>query len=155
MRCVNIVFDELVRILTQLLSKQLFKRFPQLKDRFYQVVINFFRKQLSPTNKLVTDIISMESCYINTGHPDFLNGHKAMAVINDRVNAAKNPPPVDPKNRNSTLAQLPPSLEPEPTNNGFFGSFFSGKKKRSGVMEPVSGGCPLFSLCLVVQEQIY
>ncbi|KAG0356333.1 vacuolar protein sorting-associated protein 1 [Podila minutissima] len=136
LRCVNIVFDELVRILTQLLSKQLFKRFPQLKDRFYQVVINFFRKQLNPTNKLVTDIISMESCYINTGHPDFLNGHKAMAVINDRVNAAKNPPPVDPKNRNSTLAQLPPSLEPEPTNNGFFGSFFSGKKKRAGVMEP-------------------
>ncbi|KAG9323574.1 hypothetical protein KVV02_004824 [Mortierella alpina] len=134
LRCVNIVFDELVRILTQLLSKQLFKRFPQLKDRFYQVVINFLRKQLSPTNKLVQDLISMESVYINTGHPDFLNGHKAMAVINDRVNQAKNPQPVDPKNRN--VANLPPSLEPEPTNNGFFGSFFSGKKKRSGAMEP-------------------
>ncbi|KAG0375664.1 MAG: Dynamin central region-domain-containing protein [Linnemannia gamsii] len=136
LRCVNMVFDELVRILTQLLSKQLFKRFPQLKDRFYQVVINFFRKQLNPTNKLVQDLISMESCYINTGHPDFLNGHKAMAVINDRINQAKNPQPIDPKNRNSALANLPPSLEPEPTNNGFFGSFFSGKKKRPGVMEP-------------------
>ncbi|KAI1295246.1 vacuolar protein sorting-associated protein 1 [Mortierella claussenii] len=136
LRCVNLVFDELVRILTQLLSKQLFKRFPQLKDRFYQVVINFFRKQLNPTNKLVQDLIAMESCYINTGHPDFLNGHKAMAVINDRMNQAKNPQPVDPKNRNSVLASLPPSLEPEPTNNGFFGSFFSGKKKRPGVMEP-------------------
>ncbi|KAI8604261.1 Dynamin central region-domain-containing protein [Dissophora ornata] len=136
LRCVNLVFDELVRILTQLLSKQLFKRFPQLKDRFYQVVINFYRKQLSPTNKLVQDLISMESCYINTGHPDFLNGHKAMAVINERMNQAKNPQPVDPKNRNSVLANLPPSLEPEPTNNGFFGSFFAGKKKRPGVMEP-------------------
>ncbi|KAF9357297.1 vacuolar protein sorting-associated protein 1 [Mortierella sp. AD094] len=135
LRCVNLVFDELVRILTQLLAKQLFKRFPQLKDRFYQVVINFFRKQLSPTNKLVQDLISMESCYINTGHPDFLNGHKAMAVINDRMNQAKNPQPVDPKSRNSALANLPPSLEPEPTNNGFFGSFFSGKKKRSTVIE--------------------
>ncbi|KAF9571000.1 vacuolar protein sorting-associated protein 1 [Mortierella alpina] len=134
LRCVNIVFDELVRILTQLLSKQLFKRFPQLKDRFYQVVINFLRKQLNPTNKLVQDLISMESVYINTGHPDFLNGHKAMAVINDRVNQAKNPQPVDPKNRN--VANLPPSLEPEPNNNGFFGSFFSGKKKRAGAMEP-------------------
>ncbi|KAF9115682.1 vacuolar protein sorting-associated protein 1 [Mortierella sp. AM989] len=135
LRCVNLVFDELVRILTQLLAKQLFKRFPQLKDRFYQVVINFFRKQLSPTNKLVQDLISMESCYINTGHPDFLNGHRAMAVINDRINQAKNPQPVDPKNRNSAIANLPPSLEPEPTNNGFFGSFFSGKKKRSAVIE--------------------
>ncbi|KAF9297780.1 vacuolar protein sorting-associated protein 1 [Linnemannia elongata] len=134
LRCVNIVFEELVRILTQLLSKHLFKRFPDLKDRFYQVVLNFFRKQLNPTNKLVQDLIAMESCYINTGHPDFLNGHKAMAVINDRVNQAKNPQPVDPKNRN--VANLPPSLEPEPTNNGFFGSFFAGKKKRAGAMEP-------------------
>ncbi|KAG0243416.1 vacuolar protein sorting-associated protein 1 [Mortierella sp. GBA43] len=137
LRCVNLVFDELVRILTQLLSKQLFKRFPQLKDRFYQVVINFYRKQLVPTNKLVQDLISMESCYINTGHPDFLNGHKAMAAINDRMNQAKNPQPVDPKNRNSTTPALPPSLEPEAGNNGFFGSFFAGKKKKGpSVMEP-------------------
>ncbi|KAF9197206.1 vacuolar protein sorting-associated protein 1 [Haplosporangium sp. Z 27] len=118
-----------------LYNSSLFKRFPQLKDRFYQVVINFFRKQLNPTNKLVTDIISMESCYINTGHPDFLNGHKAMAVINDRMNQAKTPQPVDPKSRSSAIANLPPSLEPESTNNGFFGSFFSGKKKRSTVIE--------------------
>ncbi|KAF9338385.1 vacuolar protein sorting-associated protein 1 [Podila minutissima] len=135
LRCVNLVFDELVRILTGLLSKQLFKRFPQLKDRFYQVVINFFRKRLNPTNKLVTDLINMEGVYINTGHPDFLNGHKAMAVINDRINQAKNPQPVDPKNRHSAIANLPPSLEPEPTNGGFFGSFFSNKKKRSTVIE--------------------
>ncbi|KAG0097816.1 vacuolar protein sorting-associated protein 1 [Podila epicladia] len=135
LRCVNLVFDELVRILTGLLSKQLFKRFPQLKDRFYQVVINFFRKRLNPTNKLVTDLINMEGVYINTGHPDFLNGHKAMAVINDRINQAKNPQPVDPKNRHSALANLPPSLEPEPANGGFFGSFFSNKKKRSTVIE--------------------
>ncbi|KAG0345744.1 vacuolar protein sorting-associated protein 1 [Podila humilis] len=134
LRCVNLVFDELVRILTQLLSKQLFKRFPQLKDRFYQVVINFFRTRLNPTNKLVSDLIGMEGVYINTGHPDFLNGHKAMAVINDRINQAKNPQPVDPKNRNAAHA-LPPSLEPETTNNGFFGSFFSNKKKRSTIIE--------------------
>ncbi|KAF9999382.1 vacuolar protein sorting-associated protein 1 [Modicella reniformis] len=135
LRCVNIVFDELVRILTQLLAKSLFKRFPQLKDRFYQVVIGFYRKQLTPTNKLVSDLISMEGCYINTGHPDFLNGHRAMASVHDKMNQAKNPPPVDSKGRTPAIANLPPSLEPEPTNNGFFGSFFSSKKKKSGSME--------------------
>ncbi|KAG0265798.1 vacuolar protein sorting-associated protein 1 [Actinomortierella ambigua] len=137
LRCVQLVYDELARILTQLLSKSLFKRFPQLKDRFYQVVINFFRKQLLPTNKLVQDLINMESCYINTGHPDFLNGHKAMAVIHDRFNQAKNPPPNDPKGRNSSaLNNVPNSLEIENQNSGFFGSFFSNKKKKAGVMEP-------------------
>jgi len=40
-----------------ILFLQLFKRFPQLKDRFHQVVINYYRKQLGPTNKLVQDLI--------------------------------------------------------------------------------------------------
>jgi replication fork clamp-binding protein CrfC len=76
LKCVSLVYDELVRILTQLLSKQLFRRYPQLKEKFHQVVISFFKKTMDPTNKLVRDLVAMESCYINTGHPDFLNGHR-------------------------------------------------------------------------------
>jgi dynamin 1-like protein len=76
LKCVSLVYDELVRILTQLLGKQLFRRYPQLKEKFHAVVIAFFKKVMDPTNKLVKDLVSMESCYINTGHPDFLNGHR-------------------------------------------------------------------------------
>lgn len=76
LKCVSLVYDELVRILTQLLGKQLFRRYPQLKEKFHQVVISFFKKTMDPTNKLVKDLVAMESCYINTGHPDFLNGHR-------------------------------------------------------------------------------
>jgi dynamin 1-like protein len=57
-KCINMVYDELVRILSQLLTKQFFKRFPALKDRFYQVVLAFFKKALTPTSKLVTDLVS-------------------------------------------------------------------------------------------------
>jgi hypothetical protein len=35
---------------------------------------------MGPTNKLVTDLVSMESCYINTGHPDFVSGHKVRSA---------------------------------------------------------------------------
>jgi dynamin 1-like protein len=76
LKCVSLVYDELVRILTQLLGKQLFRRYPGLKEKFHQVVINFFKKVMDPTNKLVRDLVAMEACYINTGHPDFLNGHR-------------------------------------------------------------------------------
>lgn len=76
LKCVSLVYDELVRILTQLLNKQLFRRYPQLKEKFHLTVIAFFKKTMDPTNKLVRDLVSMESCYINTGHPDFLNGHR-------------------------------------------------------------------------------
>ena len=76
LRCVSLVYDELVRILSQLLAKQMFRRYPMLKEKFHAVVVNFFKKVTDPTNKLVKDLIAMEACYVNTGHPDFLNGHR-------------------------------------------------------------------------------
>jgi dynamin 1-like protein len=76
LKCVSLVYDELVRILSGLLAKQLYRRYPSLKEKMHGVVIAFFKKAMEPTNKLVRDLVSMEACYINTGHPDFLNGHR-------------------------------------------------------------------------------
>lgn len=89
LKCASLVYDELVRILGQLLNKQLFRRYPQLKEKFHQVVISFFKKSMEPTNKLVKDLVSMEACYINTGHPDFLNGHRVsfLVMIPERADA--------------------------------------------------------------------
>ncbi|MCJ1424010.1 vacuolar protein sorting-associated protein 1 [Sticta canariensis] len=136
LKCVSLVYDELVRILAQLLNKPLFRRYPSLKEKCHAVVITFFKKVLDPTNKLVRDLVAMESCYINTGHPDFLNGHRAMAIVNDRHNASK-PTQVDPK----TGRPIPPSAAPpraaspsldlpQDGGSGFFGSFFAPKNKK-------------------------
>ncbi|KAG0155598.1 hypothetical protein PDIDSM_2770 [Penicillium digitatum] len=140
LKCISLVYDELVRILSQLLTKQLFRRYPMLKEKFHTVVISFFKKCLEPTNKLVKDLINMESTYVNTGHPDFLNGHRAMTIVNERQAAAK-PTQVDPKTGKPLLparAQSP-SLDTtgEATNNsGFFGSFWASKnKKKMALME--------------------
>ncbi|KAJ5775085.1 uncharacterized protein N7511_000096 [Penicillium nucicola] len=139
LKCISLVFDELVRILSQLLTKQLFRRYPMLKEKFHAVVIAFFKKCMDPTNKLVKDLINMEATYVNTGHPDFLNGHRAMTLVNERQQAAK-PTQVDPK----TGKPLPgraqsPSLDTtgEAQNgSGFFGSFWASKnKKKMALME--------------------
>ena len=177
-KCVSLVYDELIRILGQLLNKPLFRRYPALKEKCHAVVVSFYKKAMDPTNKLVRDLVAMESCYVNTGHPDFLNGHRvgdiisqvysrrdadysshsvsplqlrsstmpsmtgsnnlspqAMAIVNDRHNAAK-PTQVDPK----TGKPLPPSalpprtasptLDATPDSGGFFGSFFAQKNKK-------------------------
>jgi hypothetical protein len=160
LKCVSLVYDELVRILTQLLGKQLFRRYPQLKEKFHQVVISFFKKVMDPTNKLVKDLVAMESTYINTGHPDFLNGHRvsivcfvhlvflltnihAMAIVNERHNVSK-PVQVDPKTGKPLPATATPVRTASPTmdaaggdqNGGFFGSFFASKnKKKMAAME--------------------
>jgi dynamin 1-like protein len=79
-KCISLVYDELVRILGQLLNKNLFRRYPMLKEKFHTVVIAFFKKCMDPTSKLVKDLIAMEATYINTGHPDFLNGQRVRAI---------------------------------------------------------------------------
>ncbi|KAI5799219.1 Dynamin central region-domain-containing protein [Peziza echinospora] len=138
LKCVSLVYDELVRILTQLLGKQLFRRYPGLKEKFHQVVVSFFKKAMQPTNKLVSDLVAMEACYINTGHPDFLNGHRAMAIVNEKHNAAK-PVQVDPKTGKPLPARTespnPQSLDTD-ENKSFFGSFWASKnKKKMAAME--------------------
>ncbi|KAF7866816.1 hypothetical protein EAF04_005658 [Stromatinia cepivora] len=140
LKCASLVYDELVRILTQLLAKPLFRRYPQLKEKFHAVVIAFFKKAMDPANKLVRDLVAMEACYINTGHPDFLNGHRAMAIVSERHNASK-PVQVDPKSGKpipSTPARTAsPTLDGmNDQNGGFFGSFFASKnKKKMAAME--------------------
>lgn len=142
LKCVSLVYDELVRILGQLLTKPIFRRYPALRDKFQLTVIGFFKKSMDPTNKLVRDLVSMESCYINTGHPDFINGSRAMAVINEKHNSSK-PVQVDPKTgKPLPSSAMPPrsaspSLDGGADSGGFFGSFFASKnKKKMAAMEP-------------------
>ncbi|KAF6229756.1 hypothetical protein HO173_011272 [Letharia columbiana] len=135
LKCVSLVYDELVRILTNILQKPILRRYPSLKEKFHAVVISFFKKAIDPTNNLVRDLVNMEACYVNTGHPDFLTGHKAMAIVNDRHNAAK-PTQVDPKTGRPLPPAVPPraaspSLDlPQSDQGGFFGSFFAPKNKK-------------------------
>jgi hypothetical protein len=56
--------------------QQAFRRYPALRERFNSVVVNFFKTAMTPTTKLVSDMVAMQACYVNTTHPDFLNGHK-------------------------------------------------------------------------------
>jgi dynamin 1-like protein len=121
-------------------------------------VVMFFKKAMNPTNKLVSDLVSMESCYINTGHPDFLNGNrvsislrldmgmytnvaggKAMAIVHERHNAAK-PVQVDPKTGkplpSGRDSPNPQAVGIESENTGFFSTFFASKnKKKMAAME--------------------
>ncbi|CDH48771.1 vacuolar dynamin-like gtpase [Lichtheimia corymbifera JMRC:FSU:9682] len=148
LKCISMVYDELVRILGQLLNKQFFKRFPALKERFYHVVLAFFKKAMTPTNKLVSDLVAMEACYINTAHPDFLNGHQAIAIVNEQLHPKSQsgpdhevPTSKGRHHHSSQSQQQQPQLNALQTSNSmsthmdnsegnsFFGSFFSGSKK--------------------------
>lgn len=132
LRCVNLIYDELARILAQIVSHPQYSRYPALKERLSQCFLLFLREELMPTNAFVTDIIGSEETYVNTAHPDLLKGAQAMAIVEEKFH----PKPqviVDPK----TGKPLPPSQQPAPgpsgnkdEANGFFGGFFSSKNKK-------------------------
>jgi dynamin 1-like protein len=132
LKCCQLVYDELIRILGQLLAKiQAFRRYPALRERFNSVVVNFFKTAMTPTTKLVSDMVMMQACYVNTTHPDFLNGHKAMALVTDRLNANK-PATPEPKTGKVSSAQLNNNkdldVDLKKEEPSFFGSFFSAAK---------------------------
>lgn len=139
LKCCQLVYDELIRIIGQLLGKiQAFRRYPALRERFNHVVVNFFKKSMTPTLKLVQDLVSMQACYVNTTHPDFISGHKATALVTERLNGNKPQPSNDPKNPRAQVnnnKDLDVDKKEEPS---FFGSFFASKgasKKKGSIME--------------------
>lgn len=162
LKCVSMVFDELVRILNQILEKTSFKRFPVLKDRFYSAVTNFFRMRIEPTSKLVTSIVAAEACYINVCHPDFISGHKAVSQVHEKLYGPRSvsaapapqpaidkkgatvtpaaPAPADPKAPGSSVLYAPSgSPSGSQDSEGFFSSFFNRQKiaKKGGVIDPM------------------
>ena len=97
----------------------------------------------------------MQACYVNTTHPDFLNGHRAMAIVNERLAAARPPPPgADPKsgrlapgtiNNNRDLDVDAKKEEPS-----FFGSFFSTARTKK---KPASGASVMEAPPPVIKPQ--
>ncbi|KAI9221628.1 Dynamin central region-domain-containing protein [Blastocladiella britannica] len=108
LKCVTLVFEELTRIVNTLLQKPVFRRFPDLRDRLSSIVLQFLRRNLLPTNKLVSDLIAAELCYINTGHPDFISGHRATAIVQERLNPRPVPPTPGPQGLGGGAPAMPP-----------------------------------------------
>lgn len=147
-RCINLVFDELTRILSQILAQSEYARYPQLKDKISQVFIQYIREIIIPTNQFVTDIIKSEECYINTAHPDLLKGSDAVAIANEKLNPKaqidpKSGKPVSAKGASagagagaSVTSGATAVGVSEDDKSGFFSGFFSSRnKKKLAAME--------------------
>ncbi|KAL4226099.1 Dynamin-1-like protein [Mactra antiquata] len=85
LRCVELVHEEMQRIIQHCGTQQEMLRFPRLHDKILDVVTHLLRRRLPPTNTMVENIVGIELAYINTKHPDF---HEAQmvhkAVTNDQ-----------------------------------------------------------------------
>ncbi|KAI9143608.1 dynamin-related protein [Paraphysoderma sedebokerense] len=68
LKCVDLVLDELLKISSENCSKEL-QRFPRLKDKIVEVMIEVLRERYTPTATYVESLVSIQKAYINTNHP--------------------------------------------------------------------------------------
>lgn len=84
LQCVDLVFDELLRMAAQCETTEL-TRFPELRDRVVEVVNHMLRKCVGPTQMMISNLINIELAYINTSHPDFIGGSRAVAQLMEKM----------------------------------------------------------------------
>ncbi|KAH9851979.1 Dynamin central region-domain-containing protein [Lenzites betulinus] len=86
LRCVELVYEELVKICHNCTSSEL-QRFPRLHAQLVEVVSELLRERLGPTTDYTQSLIDIQTAYINTNHPAFISGSAAAAT------ALTTPPP--------------------------------------------------------------
>ncbi|KAG7093397.1 hypothetical protein E1B28_007079 [Marasmius oreades] len=73
LRCVELVYEELVKICHNCTSAEL-QRFPRLHAQLIEVVSELLRERLGPTSEYAQSLIEIQAAYINTNHPSFVSG---------------------------------------------------------------------------------
>jgi len=73
LRCVELVYEELVKICHNCTSIEL-QRFPRLHAQLIEVVSELLRERLGPTSDYTQSLIEIQAAYINTNHPSFISG---------------------------------------------------------------------------------
>jgi len=79
-RCVDLVYDELQRIVNCIELNEL-KRLDVLREKITEVVNNLLRDSKAPAKEMIKNLLFLETAYINTNHPDFIGGGDAIARI--------------------------------------------------------------------------
>eukprot|EP00823_Brevimastigomonas_motovehiculus_P005625 TRINITY_DN4181_c0_g1_i1.p1 TRINITY_DN4181_c0_g1~~TRINITY_DN4181_c0_g1_i1.p1 ORF type:complete len:427 (-),score=113.72 TRINITY_DN4181_c0_g1_i1:307-1587(-) len=86
LQCVDLVFDELKRVAAQCESAvQELQRFPVLHEALFECVRSLLERRLKPTKTMITNLVHIELAYINTNHPDFIGGSKAISSMMDKM----------------------------------------------------------------------
>ncbi|KAG5339319.1 hypothetical protein C0989_004797 [Termitomyces sp. Mn162] len=102
LRCVELVYEELVKICHNCTNAEL-ERFPRLHAQLIEVVSELLRERLGPTSEYAQSLIEIQAAYINTNHPAFISG----SALTAQQNNIPQRPPAPPR---------PTSTEPTTTN---------------------------------------
>jgi dynamin 1-like protein len=140
LQCIDLVFDELQRVTSQCETMEL-SRFPELRNRVIEVVNNMLRGSLVPTQAMIQNLIQIELSYVNTNHPDFIGGSRAVAQLMEKLQretiSAGGPgngmsdPSKDPRRGSSSSSAVGKPSAGQSDENGLMSYIFPGGKKKA------------------------
>jgi len=93
--CVENVLDELKRIAAIAERQTGLVRFDILKDVISDITSAFLRTKSDMCTKFVDQLIEIELSYINTNHPDFISGQRAVSKVEQDPNKMGKPATYD------------------------------------------------------------
>lgn len=118
-QCANLVYEVLQELAVQAECSRL-RMFPALRDKVLAVVNNMLARSLTPTHKMIRNLIQVEKAYINTNHPDFIGGSQAIASLMSNQDRAQHKVPKAPIGMKPHLEQPQAGGEsPEPNFMSF------------------------------------
>ncbi|RID50527.1 hypothetical protein BRARA_H01253 [Brassica rapa] len=133
LQCARFIFDELVKISHKCMMNEL-QRFPVLRKRMDEVIGDFLRDGLEPSEAMIGDIIDMEMDYINTSHPNFIGGTKAVEEAMQHVKSSRIPHSVSRPKDTAELDRTSSSSASQVKSRSFLGRQANGIVADQGVV---------------------
>ncbi|XP_076948522.1 dynamin-related protein 3B-like [Bidens hawaiensis] len=87
-QCARFVYNELIKMSHQCMVHEL-QRFPVLRKQMDDVIGNFLRDGLQPSETMIGHIVEMEMDYINSSHPNFIGGSKAVEIAMQQAKSSR------------------------------------------------------------------
>ncbi|KAM7479038.1 hypothetical protein LguiA_027251 [Lonicera macranthoides] len=131
LQCARFIYDELMKMSHRCMVNEL-QRFPVLRKRMDEVIGNFLREGLEPSETMIGHIVEMEMDYINTSHPNFIGGSKAVEMALQQVKSSRVAAPI-PRQKDTIEPEKGPSSERSVKSRSILGRQVNGIVPEQGV----------------------
>ncbi|KAH9760234.1 dynamin-1-like protein [Citrus sinensis] len=88
LQCLRFVYDELIKMSHACAVTEL-QRFPVLRRHLDDVMGKFIRDSVRPAERMIDSLIEIEMDYINSSHPNFVGGKKAVEVAMQQLKSSQ------------------------------------------------------------------
>ncbi|KAJ0089838.1 hypothetical protein Patl1_12617 [Pistacia atlantica] len=136
LQCLRFVYDELIKM-SRACEVTEFQRFPVLRRRLDDVMGKFLRDGVRPAEKMIGNLIEMEMDYINSSHPGFIGGSKAVEFAMQHLRSSQDGVDAD-RLLTSEMGHRSWTVRPKSMMNGVLAN--QGSRSQSNNQKAVSAG---------------